>query len=364
MRNTLRSAVSYLLALSLFAWIVPLTPRSSALAGSAPPGRQKVRRSVKGGQVRTGPEAAARIRKLREESADVRAALRAFERRGRAPKVEEAVVVVGEFAAAAPAGGEVAGHRGGRFRKASFTPQEQTAVGGNGFEFVLIPSLETAQEWQGTAISTMYDEYGNVVSQYVANIVTVPTSSSYSPQVVYELMYTNGVPYLRHQPGMYTGFSLGMTIQEHQATFGSLPPMDLLPEQFASAEQEQDYYSTFPEQRDYDGTTRDPERRPGPVLMEQQQVARLSGAQFMKAGYQARSDRSASRHDLQRFCGNPNGCGPDLGTVMRPYYPNIQRYFVRVAAGCGTMVFCQDPRCRLVACGSAAISQLPVLFGY
>ena len=97
----------------------------------------------------------------------------------------------------------------------------------------------------------------------------------------------------------------------------------------------------------------------------EQPVARLSGAKFLNASYQTRSDRSAERHELQRFCGNPRGCGPNLDTVLRPYYPNIQRYFIRVAAGCGTMVFCgSEPRCRLIACASAGITQLPVLFGY
>ena len=256
MSHMLRSAVSYLLAVSLFVLIVPLSPQSLTLAGSNRAGQSKALTRVKSGRVKTGLEVAARVRRLKEETLNVRAALNAFEKRGRVPKIEDAVAVAGEFIPAAPTRGNVASNVNGRFRKVSFTPQEQTVVSGNGYELVLIPSLEAPNEWQGTAIATMYDEYGNVASQYVANIVTVPaSSSSYSPQVVYEVMYTDGVPYLRHKPGMYSGFTLGMTIQEHQATYGAPPPMDLLPEQFALPEQEQDYYSVFPEQRDYDGRT-------------------------------------------------------------------------------------------------------------
>jgi hypothetical protein len=50
---------------------------------------------------------------------------------------------------------------------------------------------------------------------------------------------------------MYTGFALGLTIQEHQTYLGAPPPVDLESWQFPSPEVEQQYYQQYPEQQQY-----------------------------------------------------------------------------------------------------------------
>jgi hypothetical protein len=198
----------------------------------ATPSEQKAEKrwTVKSSDAKSGLEVAARVKSLREHSKDVRAAFKAFEKRGRSPKVEDAVLVSATFEALSVA--SVGARRGGFFLKAGFA-QEQTSVAGGGYELILVPALVVDGEWQGTAIATRFDEYGYVVDQYTSDIVTVAGYDG-STQVAYEVRYEGETPYLQHEPGMYTGFALGLTIQEHQLYLGAPPPLDIESWQFPS----------------------------------------------------------------------------------------------------------------------------------
>ena len=304
---------------------------------------------------------AARVRSLKQHSKDVRAAFGAFEKRGRTPKIDEATLLSATFEPQTAA--SMKAPRGlGLFVKAGFA-QEQTSVSGGGYELILVPSLVVDGEWQGTAIATMFDEYGYVVDQYTSDIVTVENNDG-GTKMAYEVRYENGTPYLQHEPGMYTAFALGLTIQEHQTYLGAPPAVDIESWQFPSPTMEQQYYQQNPGQRELQ---RD--------LQMQEQVSQLrggafiskagfsGGASFRRASYQARSDRSASREQLRQFCGNPNGCGPSMGSM---FTGNVNRFLVQTGFRCGgASVACRGSgQCTLLGCSAAAISSLPTLYGW
>lgn len=317
--------------------------------------------TLKSSNTKSGPEVAARVKSLKEHSKDVRAALGAFEKRGRAPKVEDATLVSATFELQNAVSMNVS-RGGGFFRKADFA-QEQSSIAGGGYELILVPSVVVDGEWQGTAIATRYDEYGYVIDQYTSDIVTVESYDG-GTMMAYEVRYEGGVPYLQHKPGMYTGFALGLTIQEHQAYLGAPPPVDLESWQFPSPEMEQQYYQQYPRQREY-------QREP---IRQEEQITRLEGAFYSKAGFgggarfrrasfQARSDRSASRQQLRQFCGNPNGCGPSMGAM---FTGNVNRFLVQTGFRCsGAALACRgNAQCTMLGCSGAAISSLPTLYGW
>lgn len=372
MNSFARSTVCFVLMVALLALAAPPLPRFEADA--AQPSQNRIERwrrrgehqnrwRLKGdtGKVKTGPEVAARVRKLKEEYGGVRAAFRAFERKGRTPKIDEAVAVVGQFTPSAEAASAAGVNgAGGLFRKASFRRQDQTVFSDSTFELILVPAVETPDEWQGSAICTMYDEYGNIQAQFTANIVSVPNSEN-NPMIVYEARYGHDTPmYFAHEPGMFTGFHFGTLIRDHQPLYGEPPPLNIEDWQFISDEQRDYYYGMYPEQQSYD-------RGEGPTPML---IARRGGAVFRPANFQVRSDRNWYRGEMQP-CNAMDGRGVRMvpagtcGSGSFPVPPTVTSYLVRVAASCGTMVFCRaDPRCRLVACGTGAISNLPVLFGF
>jgi len=217
-------------------------------------------------------------------------------------------------------------------------------------------------EWQGTAIATKYDDYGYVIDQYTSDIVTVENYDG-GTKVAYEVRYEGGTPYLQHEPGMYTGFALGLTIQEHQTYLGAPPPLDLESWQFPSPAMEQQYYQQYPEQRQLQR-----ELIPdGPVAQLNgafyTKANFLSGASFRRASFQARSDRSASRQQLRQFCGNPNGCGPSMGVM---FTGNVNRFLIQTGARCsGVGVACRgNAQCTLLGCAGGAVSSLPYLYGW
>ncbi len=343
MKSSARSAISCSLIAAMLILVTQSVPQSASTLDQ----RDKLK-SVKDGDVRSGPDVAARVQKLKQENVSVRAAFKAFEKKGRRPKVEDSTVITGGFSSSSVMGNKVE-----VFQKASFELQDQPTVSGNGYELILIPSVESYDEWQGTAISTRYDDHGNIAEQYTANIVSVANSEA-NPTIVYEAAYeSDGTAYLRHEPGMYTGYALGTLGQDHQALYGTPPPTDLQPWQ--------NYEEPPP-----------PKYCPNPLVecLDAPPVARkttphraenIGQVSYKTVTFQARQDRHIERYQLR--CGtisNPQPCGG--GLRIHPY---VVKYFVQVAAGCGTMVFCRaDVRCRAVACGAAAISQLPTLFGY
>lgn len=268
---------------------------------------------------------------------------------GAAPKIEDALAISGEVSPAATAAHENAR---GLFRKAGFALQDQTVVSGNGYELTLVPSIETYEEWQGTAICTKYDEQGNVLERYTANIVSFADSQG-NPIIKYQVNYSaDGTPYLSHGPGMYSGYALGTLYQDHQALYGT--PLPLEPEswQFLTPEDEQLYYDSYPQPQQPPGGERQPPVR---------KTSQRGTAAFLRAGFappQTRQDRHIERHQMR--CGTParpEACGPGI--------PTLGRYLNHTAAGCATAALCgSNVRFRAVACVGSFISNLPVLFGW
>ena len=138
------------------------------------------------------------------------------------------------------------------FRLAKYEPQQAT-IAGDGIEVIFMSFVSLYNEWQGSTVTTFYNSDGTVDEQYVADVVI--TRSEYEPTdwtCRFEVKFEDGVGYLHHEPGMFTGFHLGTPIQDHEATVGWKPPLDLLPSQFTSPELRELYYQTFPEQINYD----------------------------------------------------------------------------------------------------------------
>lgn len=162
---------------------------------------------------------------------------------------------------------------------------------------------------------------------------------------------------------MYTGFALGLTIQEHETLLGAPPPLGIESWQFPSHEIEQQYYQQYPEQQQFQHGT----------SQQGQQVSQLKGAVYSpasfrggaalrRASFQARSDRSAERHQLRQFCGNPNGCGPGMGAM---FTGNVNRWLVNTSFRCGGgALACRgSAQCTMLACAGAAFASLPILYG-
>lgn len=327
MKNLVRHTMCLVLVVAIVGLAIPLAPRS-VVAADKPQDERLTK--VKNVKVERGPELAVRLKKLKETNKNVRAALWAFEKRGHKPKLDEAMSITGTIQAAdqtQTSGAALA--RGMKlneavFRKASLiVPQQTTLRGDYGIELIFITTLDMTYEWQGTVIANRYDDYGNLLQQYVAD--TVLTASNYNSQEWmnrYEVSYENGQPYLMHEPGMYSGFALGVPIQEHQAQFGAQAPLDLESWQFATPEQQQQYYDMYPQQIEYDRT------RTGRDPWLDQPVSRVGGAKFMRASFQARSDRAIERHQMR--CGN-TGCGPTITQA----FPGLGQWTRSTGVACG-----------------------------
>ncbi len=192
-----------------------------------------------------GPKVGNRIRQMRGVNNSVHKALEAFEVRGHAPKIDEAISIRGGNDQQA---GQAAYQTGQAVqRKANHTSQ-QTTITGDGVEVIFITALSLYNEWQGTTIANFYDANGALEEQYVADVVI--TRSQYNPSdwtARFELKYeADGVGYLNERPGMFTDFALGTPIQQQAA------PLSLDPSQFASPDQMSAYYNLYPEQVFYD----------------------------------------------------------------------------------------------------------------
>jgi|SRR5215208_180852 len=183
----------------------------------------------------TGAKVGQRIKELRRTSKALQNALAAFERNQCVPNIDEAVSIVGRR------------EKTREIAKAHHARQQAT-ISGDGAEVIFITALHLYNEWQGTVIARFFDENGALEDEFVSNLVI--TRSEYSPSewtVRHDVEYgADGVGYLFHRPGMFTSFQLGTLIQEQAA------PLNLESSQFASTEDKDVFYETFPEQTSYD----------------------------------------------------------------------------------------------------------------
>lgn len=196
----LHGALVGLLALAVFAITVPM---SVSTAGKVRSDRVVQERD----HVQRGPEVGKRIRDLQKYNKNVRAALGRFEknanRNHNQPKLDEAISIMRD-----PAGGiamlNSANTASPLFRKAGLKSQEPD-YSQYGVEMILIPTYNTAYEWQGTVILNGFDPSGNYLGQYVAD-VALAVDSTETWDVFYENCYYESQSYLLYgNPGFELG---------------------------------------------------------------------------------------------------------------------------------------------------------------
>jgi hypothetical protein len=182
MRHFLLTILSCLLVASMLTTAAPLVNRSTVAASSVLPDKKEKQIKVK-----KGPEVAARVRELRTYNPAVRAALKRFEDKKRAPKIDESFTFTSAPDTAVPltAGdfkSDVA------FRKVAF--QDYTSSYDNfTTEMTFIPALSVEREWQGTVIQTIWtsDASGSFWGQYIADVAMYESDpNTYTWDVVYE----------------------------------------------------------------------------------------------------------------------------------------------------------------------------------
>jgi hypothetical protein len=323
MKNFGRWATSFLLVAFVSVLTLPLTPWNAKAEGGS-----QDRSASRQFKVKTGSEAVARVGILKQNNKNLRAALSIFEKRGHKPKIENSTVVTDKLSDS-----DIAflrkqkGTSQATFEKAVLRPQQ--SVGSPEGEIVFIPTLELPGEWQGTIIITAYDEYGNFVNDYTANVVLTQVPGTYDWEAKYEVGVDGGVPYLSWEEGMYTAFQLGTSIQNQPP-----PPTTLLNwQQFdPSFNPKEGLYET------------------GPYNPRMDQMARLDGTIFQKASFltvQA-GDRGGDYRYRQGRC----PCDPP---------PAVRSWFGCTAAVCAgsaaTCVFAGTftPVCVLSRCGGGGV---------
>lgn len=214
MKNLVRLVTVAVLIAATCGLAIPMFPRA-AEASLGEPGK-----GIKDFKIKKGPEVAAKVRKLKESSENVRAALKYFDKKGHAPKIDDAFAVVGSTLhpkTTIASTGQNSLYQLASFTKASsFAPQ--TISDGN-VEIIFVPAYSVGGEWQGTVIANRYDEYGSLVEQYVAeSILVMPDPNTYSWDEVYEAPVFGGeVQAPISEPGMYTEYNWGNT-REQQPT--------------------------------------------------------------------------------------------------------------------------------------------------
>jgi len=166
-------------------------------------------KGVKDFKVKKGPEVTAKVSKLKESSENVRAALRYFEKKGKPSKIDESFAITGSTSSSNTT--TAVNSTRSFYQRASFT--QQSSVSDGNVEVIFVPSYSTGGEWQGTVIANRYDDYGNLVEQYVAeSILVMPDSNTYSWDEVYEApVYGGEVQAPISEPGMYTDYNWGTT---------------------------------------------------------------------------------------------------------------------------------------------------------
>jgi hypothetical protein len=216
------------LGLTLLAIALPAPLRLAAQPAAAQ------RKASEEPKVTNGPDVEHRLSELKRSNPNVRAAISAFEQRGL--KAEKPVAIFSKIPSPET-----------RFTKVSYAPQQ--TISEDGVEIIFMGFVSLWDEWQGSTIATFYGPNGAIDEQYVADIVI--TRDPYNRadwQCRFEVKFEDGVGYLRTQPGMFTGFRLGIPIEQQPVT----PALNLLPSQFPDSSTRAAYYELFPEQVNYD----------------------------------------------------------------------------------------------------------------
>jgi hypothetical protein len=287
--------------------------------------------------VKSGAEVAAYVKKLKEQDKDVREALRAFERNGRSPKIEDALVISGTVE-------QVAVHKNSElrriFQKASLRPQD--TISGDGFEATFIPSYHQGNEWQGTVIATHYDQYGNVIDRRTFDVAMRDPYSDGNWEVVFEVSYQDGASWLDWQEGMIDDqyFRWGISLEEQP-------------------------------NREYQQR----QLRQSPMM--EQQISRLGKVTFGRTSFLPVGSRMAFApagfRPVQWGLSPPafqydTRTGRYTGYRYPPMPPQVQRYAVNVAFGCaGAAAACRIAgpwtfHCVGGWCVGAAVAAIPTMF--
>lgn len=332
-------SVSLFLMLAALALALPGPRRAGAAAGAPPASAQSDPAPTKAA-TKVGPEAAARARQLKANHKSVKAALKVFERRGHAPKIEDSWIITDKARASAatlPAGAGQAA-----FRKAALRARQDSTSTAEG-EIVFIPTLSLDGEWHGTIVITAYDSYGNFVNDYVADVVMLQNHSTGDWRAVYEVGFESGVPYLSWQEGMYAGFAFGTPLANQP------PPPSTL-------EGWQEYSPSFDPAEGVFGDPYDPNRPRG--IEEQQQAARSGGVNFRPARFAVRQDRGFDYRYRQGRC----PCDPP---------PAVRAWGGCLTVGCSAgATTCRLPGpltavCLVSRCGGAAVGcAVKTIFGW
>ncbi|MFZ0750376.1 MAG: hypothetical protein WAM70_13515, partial [Pyrinomonadaceae bacterium] len=137
MKNLVRFATIAVLMAATFGLAIPMFPRA-AEASLGEPGK-----GIKDFKIKKGPEVAAKVRKLKESSENVRAALKYFDKKGQTPKIDDAFAIVGSTP---PSKTTTASNKhNSLFQMASFTTSfaPQTISDGN-VEIIFVPAYSVA----------------------------------------------------------------------------------------------------------------------------------------------------------------------------------------------------------------------------
>ena len=127
------------------------------------------------------------------------------------------------------------------FVAVNYSPQQ--TLTGDGIEILVIGFVSLFDEWQGSTITTFYNSDGSFDQQYVADIVITRDPYNRSEwQCRFEVQFDGGAGYLHSQPGMFTGFKLGLPIDQQPEP----PSMDLLPTQFPDPATRSQFYAMYP----------------------------------------------------------------------------------------------------------------------
>jgi len=181
--------------------------------------KRALRRAGKDYKVRKGAEVAAKVRKLKESNKNVRAALKVFEDKKRMPKVDASFAINGSLGPLKTG----LNNRGQLFQNVSF--KQQSSISGDSIEIIFVPVLSQDMEWQGTIISDLYDNGGNIVGEYVAeSVLVMPDPNLYAWDEIYEAPVYNGVvePAIA-EPGMYTNVDLGVPLDQQVLSSNTYP---------------------------------------------------------------------------------------------------------------------------------------------
>ena len=171
-------------------------------------------RAGKDYKVKKGAEVAAKVKKLKESSKSVRAALKVFEDKKRMPKIDQSFAINGSL------GSLKAGlnTRGGVFQNVSY--EQQSSISGTYVDLIFVPVLSLDMEWQGAVIADLYDNSNNIVGEYVAvSVLVMPDANLYAWDEVYEAPVYDGVlqPAIA-EPWMFTNVDLGVPLDQQQVS--------------------------------------------------------------------------------------------------------------------------------------------------